>query len=91
MAAKQRKTPGPELGAYEAFHAADERVKALRKQMDAIKADDKLTAVQKEARVKKLEEQELTQMLQARRALERHRARAERREPSERFQHGGLI
>jgi hypothetical protein len=88
-AAEQRKTPGPELQAAQAFKAATKASSNLSKQREAIQANKTLSAPEKDRRIKALDEQELNNMLQARRVLERHRARAERREP--RFQHGGVV
>jgi tetratricopeptide (TPR) repeat protein len=82
QAAQQRKTPGPELGAADAFTATTKLSTELRKQREAIQANDKLSETEKEKRIKVLDDRELQAMLQARRALERNRARAEKRAPT---------
>jgi hypothetical protein len=81
-AAAQRKTPGPEMSAAPAFTQAQKANKELYQQMDAIQKNEKLSTAEKDRRVKALEQQQLNNMLQARRVLERHRARAEQRAPA---------
>jgi len=88
-AAAQRKTPGPEMRSAGAFRTAQKANSALYKQRDAIAANDKLSEAEKEQRIKKIDEQQLRNMMQARRVLERNRAAAEKRKPA--FAVGGLV
>jgi len=81
-AAAQRKTPGPEMRAAPAFKAAQKANNALYKQRDAIAANPNLTDAQKDQRFKKIDEQQLANMLRARRVLERGRAAVEKRAPT---------
>src|SRR5262249_28150970 len=88
-AADQRKVQGPERDLATQFKATDKQRVNLFKQIDTIESDDKLSAREKDSRVKVLKEKELELMLGARRALERARAKFEKRPPT--FEQGGSV
>jgi len=88
-AAKQRKTPGPEMRSAPAFQEAQKANKKLYQEMDKVQKNDRLSEAEKDKRVKALEQKQLDNMLKARRTLERARAAQEKRKPT--FAVGGLV
>jgi hypothetical protein len=88
--AKQQKQLGtPEFLAVDAFNVAEKSRKDIVKQIDDVKANPRLTEAQKDTQVKQLQKQQTDLMFNARKMLERSRARSEKRKPT--FQDGGYV
>jgi hypothetical protein len=88
--AKQQKQLGtPEFLAIDAFNVAEKARKDIVHSIDEVKANPKLSEAQKDTQVKQLQKQQTDLMFNARKMLERSRARIEKRKPM--FQDGGYV